>query len=126
MELTKDQVNALNGIKTWMTDHKNNLCTLCGNAGTGKTTLIKLAVKEARLMGKQVLCCAPTHKAKGVLSDVVNTCSIIRIPVSTTASLLGKQKKHSYIGTRNFGKELSDKIEMMRLVWFLQQTIMRL
>uniref|UniRef100_A0A6C0J543 Uncharacterized protein n=1 Tax=viral metagenome TaxID=1070528 RepID=A0A6C0J543_9ZZZZ len=43
------------------------MCTLNGNAGTGKTTITKLIVKKARRQGKQVLCCAPTHKAKKVL-----------------------------------------------------------
>jgi hypothetical protein len=122
MILSAGQQQAYDSIRTWLvgeinpTDKSSYLTTLCGSAGTGKTTLTRMIVKAARSTGKQVLCCAPTHKARKVLSAMVNTCSIIKIPVITTASLLGIQKKHSYVGTRNFGKEVSSKINMYDLI----------
>jgi len=120
--LTPGQDSALKYISDWLSltidksDPITYLCTLCGNAGTGKTTLTKLIVKKARRQGNQVLCCAPTHKAKKVLSNIINTCAVIRIPMATVAGLLGKQRKHGYIGTNNYGKEVSDKLAMYDLI----------
>lgn len=116
--LSAGQQQAYDNIRAWLCSAVGNegssgdslLCTLCGNAGTGKTTLTRMIVKAARSSGKQVLCCAPTHKARKVMSNMINTCAIVNIPVITTASLLGIQKKHSYVGTRNYGQESSDKI----------------
>jgi hypothetical protein len=116
MELNNGQQQALDYIKKWIVEGDELLCTLSGNAGTGKTTLTKLIVKFARQCGKQVLCAAPTHKARKVMSHMINGSSIIQIPTTTISSLLGKVKKHSFIGSRNFKMELSDKIAMYDLI----------
>lgn len=116
--LTSDQEHAQNYISTFITSafHEDNpdsyVCTLSGSAGTGKTTLTKMVVRMVRGAGKQVLCVAPTHKARKVLDAIINTGSFLRIPTSTVAGLLGKMRAHGYIGTHNYKKELDTKIGM--------------
>lgn len=118
LSLTPSQEKAVNNIKQWLgqpinpDDINTYLIILSGNAGTGKTTITKLLVKFARTEGMQVLCVAPTHKAKKVLSSIINTSNFIRIPMSTIAGLLGKLRQHSYIGTNNYSKQVSDKLAM--------------
>lgn len=116
--LTSDQEHAQNYISTFITSvfHEDNpdsyVCTLSGSAGTGKTTLTKMVVRMVRSAGKQVLCVAPTHKARKVLDAIINTGSFLRIPTSTVAGLLGKMRAHGYVGTHNYKKELDTKIGM--------------
>jgi hypothetical protein len=116
--LTSDQEHAQNYISTFITTmfHEDNpdsyVCALSGSAGTGKTTLTKMVVRMVRRAGKQVLCVAPTHKARKVLDAIINTGSFLRIPTSTVAGLLGKMRAHGYVGTHNYKKELDSKIGM--------------
>lgn len=86
--------------------------TLSGSAGTGKTTLTKEVIRAVRKTGKQVLAVAPTHKARRVLSAMINTSSFLRIPTTTVAGLLGKMRAHGYIGTHNYKKGMDSKIGM--------------
>jgi hypothetical protein len=115
--LTDDQNNAATYIQQFITSPiSENIdsyaCTLSGSAGTGKTTLTKMIVKMVRRSGKQVLCVAPTHKARKVLDAIVNTSSFLRIPTSTVAGLLGKMRAHGYVGPQNYTKGLDTKIGM--------------
>jgi len=116
--LTADQEQAQNYISAFITsvfheqDPDSYVCTLSGSAGTGKTTLTKMVVRMVRGAGKQVLCVAPTHKARKVLDAIINTGSFLRIPTSTVAGLLGKMRAHGYVGTHNYTKSLDSKIGM--------------
>lgn len=118
MRLTDDQKAAENYIKEFIISPfcANNpdsyLCTLSGSAGTGKTTLTKIVVRMVRKAGKQVLCVAPTHKARKVLDSIINTSCFLRIPTSTVAGLLGKMRAHGYVGTQNYVKSMDTKIGM--------------
>lgn len=113
---TADQERALSYIRSYIhseinvSDPKTYLCTLCGSAGTGKTTLTKHIVKLVRKSGKQVICVAPTHKSRKVLDSMINTSAIIRIPTTTVAGLLGKSRAHSYVGTQHY--KMSNKHKM--------------
>ena len=79
-----------------------NIILLEGMGGTGKTTLTKLIAKHFLKSYTSVCAIAPTHKAKNVISNILNEKSIIKIPAFTIASILGKIKEHSYIGSKKF------------------------
>lgn len=116
--LTSDQTAAEAYIKDFIGTPFNldnidtYLCTLKGCAGTGKTTLTKRVVKMVRSAGRQVLCVAPTHKARKVLDKIINTSSFLRMPTTTLASMLGKIRAHGYVGAQNYKKGLDTKIGM--------------
>lgn len=82
--LSDEQQNAVNKLKEFVRmPYDPNRCTavLVGNAGTGKSLSMKALVKY---MGSktQYKLCAPTHKAKYILSKYTNE------PVETVHSLL--------------------------------------
>lgn len=118
MELTAEQQSALDYILQYIKSGFDKarpdtyICTLSGAAGTGKTTLTKYIVKAVRKSGKQVICVAPTHKARKVLNSIINTSTFVRIPTTTVASLLGKIRAHGYIGTQNYRRGMDTKIGM--------------
>ena len=78
--LTPDQNAALEQLLRWIAQGKN--CALHGPAGTGKTTLTRELYK--RLRGMRPVFASPTHKAAGVLRDVLPDGS----EVKTVASIL--------------------------------------
>lgn len=116
--LTPTQADALSNITTFIETPfiRDNIAsyamTLSGSAGTGKTTLTKEVIRIVRRTGKQVLAVAPTHKARRVLSAIINTSSFLRIPTTTVAGLLGKMRAHGYIGTHNYKAGMDSKIGM--------------
>ncbi len=120
---TKDQQDALQNISAFFsvpfdgTDQNTFLYTLSGSAGTGKTTLTKELIKVARKLTYQVICVAPTHKARKVLHNIINTHSFIRTPTSTVSSLLGKTPGHSYIGTKFYKKGSSTKMGLYDIIF---------
>jgi len=114
--LTPDQRTAHDQIVEFFsrpileTDEATYLHLLTGGAGSGKTTLTKELIRSARKAGFQILLVAPTHKARRVLHNIVNTHSFLRTPTATVASLLGKVRAHSYVGTHHYKKEVDDKV----------------
>jgi predicted NAD-dependent protein-ADP-ribosyltransferase YbiA (DUF1768 family) len=66
IKLTPHQTAALHKMRAFLDNSSKKMGTLKGNAGTGKTTIIKEIVKD--LPQDQILYVAPTHKAKLVLS----------------------------------------------------------
>ena len=70
-ELSEDQ----KGFIHWFKSQSNKVCVLTGNAGTGKTTMMKLV---DRSFGKAVWC-APTHKAKDILLKQIEKGSVYTI-----------------------------------------------
>jgi len=88
---------------------------LTGSAGTGKTTLTKF-IAQACMENNMAICgIAPTHKAVHVLENVLNARNMLPIPVFTIASILGKMKQHSYIGTKNYGNKNINKLNSYNL-----------
>lgn len=113
---TPDQQRAIQKITEFAgtpvddSDIDTYLYTLSGFAGTGKTTITKELIKVSRKLGLQVLCAAPTHKARKVLDSIINQGTFIKTPTCTVSALLGKTKAHSYVGTKNYKRELDTKI----------------
>lgn len=69
--LSSDQTNALDTLKDFMLS-KNTSITLVGYAGTGKTTIIQDFVHHLESVYYNFVLCAPTHRAKLVLSQATN------------------------------------------------------
>ena len=93
-------------------DNLENLIGLLeGQAGVGKSHIMRQVVKYIKKeLNQQVLCVAPTHKARKVLNQFVNKGLLIKIPTCTVASLLNKTKAHSYIGTNRYIGDGGNKI----------------
>ena len=69
--LSADQTNALDTLKDFLLA-KNTSITLVGYAGTGKTTILQDFVYQLESMRYDFVLCAPTHRAKLVLSQSTN------------------------------------------------------
>ena len=67
----EQQEEALNAMDTFIKS-KDTSMTLSGYAGTGKTSLMEMIAKKARMQGKPVMFCATTNKAAAVLNDRVS------------------------------------------------------
>lgn len=107
MSLTNEQLHAYQFIiDTLKTD---NIVLLCGSAGCGKTYLTKKLCEHYLQLQYNIAGIAPTHKAKRVLDQTINK-GMIKIPCFTIASILGKMKEHSYIGTQVYSKATNKKL----------------
>ena len=82
-----------------------------GSSGTGKTTLTKYIVDHIINIGIAVVAVAPTHKARRVLSIKLNTDRLFDIPSYTTASMLGKMREHTYIGSHKYKSSSKEKMD---------------
>lgn len=71
VSLGEDQQAAFDAIKKFLKT-KEVAFSLCGSAGTGKSTMIKTVVDYIRKLKIPYVLCAPTHKAKLVLSNVAD------------------------------------------------------
>src|SRR5688572_23424765 len=97
LQLTNHQQEAYDYIlETFKT---TNLFLLIGFAGVGKTFLTKTVVNHYATLGLNIAAIAPTHKSKRVILSMLNTDRILNITGFTVASILGKIKEHSYVGT---------------------------
>jgi hypothetical protein len=119
IQLTKEQLNIYNETCQFLSNKHENCIVITGGAGTGKTTLTKYIVNHLMLSsyGTKLCICAPTHKAKHILSNIINrsgsgsgSIRIIPIEVITLASLLCKIRQNSYIGVKNFESSSNDKL----------------
>jgi hypothetical protein len=114
--LTEDQLKSLKMVSNYISSPfvKDNFITISGPAGCGKTTLLKLVVNYNNSLGpmrRLILGCALTHKARKVLDQTINHNNFMKIPTVTVASLLKKEKKAGYIGTKKYkstGNRLKD------------------
>lgn len=100
MELTDEQQTAFS-LATHVLENESCFL-LMGSAGTGKTTLTKHISTYFTKKNYSICAIAPTHKAKRVISGVLNKNRIIPIPAFTVCSIMGKIKEHSYIGTKHY------------------------
>lgn len=108
LQLTEDQQYAFDFItKQFVSD---NILLLNGVSGGGKSTLTKYIVNHYAKSSTSICAIAPTHKAKRVIETILNTQKIVPIPAYTVASMLGKLKEHSYIGTKNYSKGHNKKL----------------
>lgn len=88
MSLTNHQQEVFKGIIDSFGNFTNQRIVLCGYAGTGKTYLIGKIVEHLDVRYKDVLICAPTHKAAQVLKG---KCHVDDEQIITIASLLNLQ-----------------------------------
>jgi len=113
MILTNDQENAKQLIIDTFKNKNTFLMQGCG--GTGKSTLTKLICKHYHNVGYGICAIAPTHKAKRVIEAILNENTLLPIHAFTVASILGKMKEHSYVGTKSYTKANNKKFDMYNL-----------
>jgi nucleoside-triphosphatase THEP1 len=110
--LTKDQDLALIRVKKFFKDEDNPAIVVMGSAGTGKTTLLRYIVDYIldNHIGS-IAAVAPTHKARRVLEKMLNNDRFLAIPSFTTASILGKMREHTYIGSHKYTSGSKQKMD---------------
>lgn len=114
MQLSESQKEAFAYITTNLPSLK--VILLEGSAGTGKTTLTKHICNYYNETKNTLVCAiAPTHKAKKVIFNILNTNTIVPISALTIASALGKIKEHSYIGTKTYSHGNNKKLSCYKL-----------
>jgi exodeoxyribonuclease-5 len=99
IDLTPEQQDAFDRIL--LAAHPANthrVVSLCGYAGTGKTTLIGVLCRQLQAAHITTLLCAPTHKALRQLESSVGA----DVVSATLASLLSKKKKRDMKGGWDF------------------------
>jgi len=114
-KLTPDQDQAYKNIQAFFKDEDNPAIVIMGSAGTGKTFLTRYIVDYIlnERMGS-IAAIAPTHKARRVLEKTLNTERFFPVPSFTVASILGKMREHSYIGSHKYtngSKQKMDKFD---------------
>ena len=103
VQLTKDQSATFAFARQFFADADNPALVIIGSAGTGKTFLTKHIVEHAVDTQKlSVVAVAPTHKARRVLSKKLNEGRLFDVPSLTVASILGKMREHTYIGSHKY------------------------
>lgn len=103
-ELTSQQLEIFTSVFKFIDDKQRQrlILTITGSAGTGKTTLTKFIVDYIQSKNLRVVGVAPTHKAKNVLKNSLNRKRVMPIKVYTVASIIGKIRNHSYVGTHRY------------------------
>ncbi len=92
-----------------------NICLLTGSAGVGKTTITKNIANYYSNLGQNICAIAPTHKAKRVIETILNENRTLPINAFTVASILGKIKEHSYVGTKTYSNPNHKKFDCYQL-----------
>jgi len=111
--LTEEQQNVFHRIINFIyapIQSKNDIAGIFqAPAGCGKSFLCKFLVEK--LIGTfKIAGVAPTHKAKKVLDAFINKDRLIPIKMMTVSSMLSRTRKHSYIGTKHFGRDTDHKM----------------
>ena len=109
--LTKDQSEAFKLVKNTFADEDEPAVLLKGCAGTGKSTLTRYIVDWLKEKKMHIAVLAPTHKARRVVEKFLNENRFMPVPTMTVASILGKIKEHSYIGTKKYTRGCTQKME---------------
>ncbi len=109
--LTNDQSSALEKIILFLTDKEKYIHVLCGSAGTGKSFLVRQIISSFQKQFN-ICCITPTHKSKEVLMKMLLSFKneTYKVDLCTIASILGKLKEHSYIGTKTFSNGNDEKL----------------
>jgi len=110
--LTQDQDKAFTRVKSFFKNEDNPAIVIMGSAGTGKTTLMRYIVDYIidNHVGS-IAAVAPTHKARRVLEKMLNIDRFISIPSFTVASILGKMREHTYIGSHKYTSGSKQKMD---------------
>ena len=112
VQLTENQSATFASAKQFFTDDENPALVIVGSAGTGKTFLTKHIVEYAVDAHKlSVVAVAPTHKARRVLSKKLNEGRFFDVPSLTVASILGKMREHTYIGSHKYSNGSKQKMD---------------
>ena len=115
INLTPSQNLAFEKIKSFLSNDEPAIC-INGSAGVGKSTLMTYVVDYIRTtLQLSIGIIAPTHKARRVILEMLNKNNFIKIEGYTIASILGKIKEHSYIGTKKFSGANTSKMENYNL-----------
>lgn len=110
--LTQDQKQAFDTVKYFLADFENPALTIAGSAGVGKTTLTKILADYIRDCSRmRIAAIAPTHKARRVLHYILNKDRFVTIPTITVASVLGKMREHTYIGSHKYSNGSKQKMD---------------
>jgi len=111
-ELTEGQREGLELVRSFLHDEENPAFVLYGAAGVGKTYLMREIVDMIKEESRMVVgAVAPTHKARRVLHQTLNRSRFMEIPSMTVASVLGKMREHSYIGTHRYSSGSTQKMD---------------
>lgn len=112
LKLTDDQKTVFDRVKYFLFDDENPVIVIKGSAGTGKTTLTKYIADYISDGGKlSMVAIAPTHKARRVMNNALNGDRFMTIPSMTVASILGKMREHSYIGSHKYTNGSKQKMD---------------
>lgn len=111
--LTESQQKAFYIISNFF--KTDNVILLTGSAGTGKTTLTRYISDHFSEKELELCAIAPTHKAKHVIETILNKGKFKTIKAFTIASILGKMKEHSYIGTKHYSDPNAKKFNAFTL-----------
>ena len=116
--LTKDQQKAFDDVKQFLrVDDEEPVIVIKGTAGTGKTFLCRHIVNYAQeIANLSVVAVAPTHKARRVLEKMLNKDRLFQVATATVASILGKMREHSYIGTHKYKSGSKQKMDQYQLI----------
>lgn len=110
--LTNDQKNVLKKIDEFYIDDENPALVIKGCAGVGKSKMTQYITNFlVDVKHQAVLAIAPTHKARRVLNKFLNVDRFITVPTVTVASVLGKMREHSYIGTHKYSDGSKQKMD---------------
>jgi hypothetical protein len=110
--LTSCQNRAFERVKQFLSDDENPAIAIVGAAGTGKTTITKYIVDYiADTQNLNIAAVAPTHKARRVMHSMLNKNRFVPIPTLTVASILGKMREMSYIGSHKYSNGSRQKID---------------
>jgi energy-coupling factor transporter ATP-binding protein EcfA2 len=86
--LKPQQQQTLDKLRTFASSTES-FFLLCGYAGTGKSTLIFLLIKELLAQSKRIVLTAPTNKAVGILRKMAASQGIFGVDFLTIHQLLG-------------------------------------
>ncbi len=110
--LTNCQEETFRRVQKFFKDIENPAIVINGPAGVGKSFLTKLIVDHiADNEDMAIAAVAPTHKAKRVLQSFLNKDRFIPVASMTVASVLGKMREHSYIGTHKYSSGSKQKMD---------------
>lgn len=111
-----------NAVENNPDSYKDRFIFLQGLSGAGKTTSTSVIIKElskVSVRGKPltIKVTAPTHKALGVLREMVESIGLRNIPVSTIHSHLGLKFTENYKnGTMELQKDQSKTVERFDII----------
>ncbi|MAM87541.1 MAG: hypothetical protein CME36_09580 [unclassified Hahellaceae] len=109
VQLTEDQSAAFKTMCAFVQDKlEEEVMTLVGYAGTGKTTLMNLLVCFARDEGLKVAVAAPTNKAVGVLKEKIG--ADVGASFGSIHSFLGLRMKELEDGSQDCKREAESTV----------------